>query len=159
MQAPEQLALLTLVFPEATSSGLSTYAPVASSIPMLDNNTATLLPSSKNLLTPISQEKTLAIALPYQSASQLIQSVRELPSPQNEKVTDAYGNTVEGKRWMMSAVRGDAAGQQRTFTKRMADAWTAFVDLLKVSEDSTVADILANISSLPRTPKSSTSSS
>lgn len=107
---------------------------------MLDNNTATLLPSSKNLLTPISQEKTLAIAVPYQTASQLIDSVRELPSPQNGKVTDAYGNAVEGKRWMMSAVRGDAAGQQRTFTKRMADAWTAFVDLLKVSKRPTAIE-------------------
>lgn len=100
---------------------------------MLDNNTATLLPSSKNLLSPISQEKTLAIAVPYQSTSQFLQSVRELPSPHVGQTTDAYGNTVEGKRWMMSAARGDAAGQQRTFTRRVADAWTAFVDLLKAS--------------------------
>jgi hypothetical protein len=41
----------------------------------------------------------------------------------------------EDKRWLMVASRGEAAGSNRTFARKVADAWSAFVDLLKVSEN------------------------
>jgi len=39
----------------------------------------------------------------------------------------------EEKSWLMVASRGEAAGSNRTFSRKVADAWSAFVDLLKVS--------------------------
>lgn len=153
-----RLALLTLVFPDTTSNGLSVTPPNPSQIPLLHNSTANLLPSSKNILTPISQEKTLAISVPYTSAPQFVQAIRELPCSQLGKIKDAYGNTVDQKRWMMSAVKGDTAGPQRSFTRRVSDAWTAFVDLLKVCLffGPPYVDISDTYTMLYRTPRSLT---
>jgi len=123
---------MTLVFPDSTSNGVSANLPATSEIPFLKNASAIVVPSSKNILTPISQEKTLAVSVDYALAPAFVQAIRELPSSEDTKARDAYGDKIDGKRWMMSAIKGDAAGQQRTFARRVSDAWTAFVDLLKV---------------------------
>lgn len=127
-----QLALLTLVFPDSVSNGAPADLPTASALPYLNNASAALLPSSKNLLTPISSEKTLAVSMDYDLAPKFLQSVRELPCALRLPTRDAYGNNVDEKRWMMSALKGDSAVQQRSFSRRASDAWTAFVDVLKV---------------------------
>lgn len=124
---------MTLVFPDSTFEGVTANLPETSSIPYLNNASAIIVPSSKNILTPISQEKTLAMSVAYALAPSFIQAVRELPGTKETTTRDAYGNPMDGKRWMMSAIKGDTAGQQRSFARRASDAWTAFVDLLKVS--------------------------
>lgn len=126
---------MTLVFPDSIWDGIAVDPPSSSQIPGVSNSSAKVLPSSKNILSPISQEKTIAVSLPLSAAPSFLQSIRELPSSRSDKIVDAYGKQVEQKRWMMSAVKGDAAGQQRTFSKRVSDAWTAFVDLLKNAEE------------------------
>ena len=124
---------MTLVFPDSTFEGVTANLPATSTIPYLNNASAIIVPSSKNILTPISQEKTIAVSMDYALAPSFVQAVRELPGTKETTAADAYGNKVDGKRWMMSAIKGDTAGQQRSFSRRVSDAWTAFVDLLKVN--------------------------
>lgn len=119
------------------SDGASAAKPHAQSIQMLDNNnTINLLPSSKNLLSPISQESTLAFSLPFEQGPEFVTAIRELSVEQKAGMMKNNDNDNamqrEEKRWIMGAAKGDANGHQRTFKRRASDAWTAFVDLLKV---------------------------
>lgn len=118
---------MTLVFPDSSLNGATVLPPNPGAIPLLDNDTIRILPPSKNILTPVSQEKTIAISIPYKDAPTFSHAIRELPGSHASQ-----NPPLDGKRWMMSAVKGEATGQQRSFPKRVSDAWTAFVDLLKV---------------------------
>jgi len=131
IQAAQELALMTLVFPDTVSNGAMVSLPEPKSFLLANASTVELLPSSKNLLSPISQETTVAISLSYGSAAEFITLIQELPVDTEENMT--AGNNEEKKRWIMSAARGDATSLQRTFRRRSLDAWTALLDLLKVS--------------------------
>jgi len=136
-QVDQELALLTLIFPDSTSDGASVPIPQAQSIRKFDNATINLWPSSKNLLSPISQETTLALSIPFGQGPEFTTSIRELAvDRKNEKRRSKDNDEFtphEEKRWIMGAAKGDVNGNQRTFRRRAVDAWTAFVDLLKVS--------------------------
>lgn len=103
---------------------------------MLDNSSIHLLPSSKHLLSPVSQESTLAFSIPFEKGSEFVSSIRELSAEKKagkRQASDKDDTTPrEEKRWIMGAAKGDVNGHQRTFIRRAHDAWTAFVDLLKV---------------------------
>lgn len=58
-------------------------------------------------------------------------AVQELPVARASGHVEDDGE--EDKSWLMVASRGEAAGSNRTFARKVADAWSAFVDLLKVS--------------------------
>lgn len=144
-KAASRLALLTLVFPESPSN--EAPFPDSKLIFRLANNSANLLPSSKNLFSPLTPETTLAFTIPYETAPDFIRSAKELPVPDQSaglrKIFKVDNDSDDGesnkpiaeeKRWIMSSVRGDPSGSLRSFGRRIADAWTAFVDLLKVSE-------------------------
>lgn len=73
----------------------------------------------------------MAISVSYETAAECITLIQELPVYTEENINT--GNDEEKKRWIMSAARGDATSLQRTFRRRALDAWTALVDLLKVS--------------------------
>jgi hypothetical protein len=69
-------------------------------------------------------------------ASNFTSAVQELPvaRPGGLRVGDINHDVEnEEKSWLMVASRGEAAGSNRTFSRKVADAWSAFVDLLKVS--------------------------
>jgi hypothetical protein len=64
-------------------------------------------------------------------APEFANAVQELPIA---KASGHVEDDSEGeKSWLMVASRGEAAGSNRTFARKAADAWSAFVDLLKVS--------------------------
>jgi len=136
-QVDQELALLTLIFPDSTSDGASVPIPQAQSIRKFDNATINLWPSSKNLLSPISQETTLALSIPFGQGPEFTTSIRELAVDRKNEKRRSNDNDEftphEEKRWIMGAAKGDVNGNQRTFKRRAVDAWTAFVDLLKVS--------------------------
>ena len=105
---------------------------------MLDTASVEVLPSSKNLLSPISHESTLAFSVPHDQASEFVSSVQELvanrdPNEDLNNDTDDSGHH-EQKRWIMGLVKGDISSGHHGFRKRAQAAWTAFVDLLKVWE-------------------------
>lgn len=81
----------------------------------------------------------MAFSLPVSLTSKFLHSIRELPVPQPAAQYPHYdgeGDPAEkGKRWMLSAVKGDTMLNQRSFTRRAFDAWDAFVDLLKNAEE------------------------
>ena len=104
-------------------------------MPFLQQRRVEALPASKNLLSPISQDKTLVFSVPYDMASNFTSAVQELPVARpGGRVGDINQDAEnEEKSWLMVASRGEAAGSNRTFSRKVADAWSAFVDLLKVS--------------------------
>jgi len=66
-------------------------------------------------------------------APEFARSIQKLPvSRTGEVATSEDDEAGEKKRWLMAASRGEAAGSNRTFARKVADAWSAFVDLLKV---------------------------
>lgn len=103
---------------------------------MLDNSTVKLLPSSKNILSPISQETTLAFSVPNDHAEDFLNSVQQLDAngqTVQDGVNNADGTLSRGKKvWVMSILREDMSGTHRGLKGRVYAAWTAFVDLLKV---------------------------
>lgn len=122
-----ELALVTLVFPE--SSTVSS-APSHDAIPR--NVSVERLPSSSSSFSTLSQDTSLAYAIPYTEASDFLMAMQEIPAPAD--VADAHGSDKEGtreeKKWMMRASKnGNASGGVRNWIN---DSWTSFVDLLKV---------------------------
>lgn len=93
-------------------------------IPIPDNMTVETIPTTPNLLSPISQDSSLAFSIPYARISDFLKAVQEIPD--NTKSTNGH----EEKMWIMKA----ANGSRRTFRSWITGAWTSFVDLLKHAE-------------------------
>ncbi|KAF2841079.1 hmg-CoA reductase [Patellaria atrata CBS 101060] len=131
----EHFALLTLVFPDSAANGSPRAAPLAESIPVLENETAWILPSSTNPISQMSHDSSLAFSMPYEQASRFVKLAQEIPIPDEtsraEKVHD--DGSREEKKWIMKAVSNDAltSGGVRKWAK---NAWTDFIDLLKNAE-------------------------
>lgn len=123
----QELALVTLVFP---SSSTLNSAPSQQSVPQ--NVSAQLLPSSYSPFSTLSDDTSLAYAMPYDEAAKFLEAMQEIPAP--EDVTQAQSPAQEGsreqKKWMMRASKnGNAPSGMRNW---IVDSWTSFVDLLKV---------------------------
>lgn len=122
-----ELALVTLVFPESSSSN---SAPSQNSVP--SNVSVERLPSSSSSFSTLSQDTSLAYSIPYAEASDFLLAMREISAPAD--VADAQGSDKEGtreeKKWMMRASKnGSASSGLRSWIN---ESWTSFVDLLKV---------------------------
>lgn len=104
-------------------------------MPALSKSSVKHLPTQKNLLSPISQETTLAFSLPYGAVTDFLTSAQELEVTSDSIIlyNDAGIAVEENKdqKWIMSATLSDE-GAQRSFKRRVVDAWTAFLDVLKV---------------------------
>ncbi|KAI9788129.1 MAG: 3-hydroxy-3-methylglutaryl-coenzyme A (HMG-CoA) reductase isozyme, partial [Candelina submexicana] len=138
-EVARHLALLTLVFPNSLSVHSPQSAPDAQSIPLRPDSSHKQLPSTSNLLSPISQDTSLAFSLPYEEASDFLTSVREISGQADiaRHSRDRRLRTAdvdEEKRWIMKAAKGTGNGSQRSFRKWAVNAWTEFVDLLKNAE-------------------------
>lgn len=131
-QADQELALFTLVFPDTLTN--SALPPPESSVPVLHDRRVGALPVSKNILSPISQDEMLVFSVPLDMAPEFARSIQKLPITRTGQASTTQDDDVgEEKWWLMAASRGEAAGNNRTFARKVADAWSAFVDLLKVS--------------------------
>ena len=123
----QELALITLIFPESSTVN---SAPSQHSIPQ--NVSAQLIPSSYSSFSTLSHDTSLAFSIPYAEAADFIQTMREIPAP--EDVTQTQSDKQEGareeKKWMMRASKnGSAPSGIRNW---VIESWTSFVDLLKV---------------------------
>lgn len=138
MQANQDLTLLTLVFPELFTGSVSAAAPVSATLPMINQSGIELLPSSRNLLSPISPEKTLALSMPSSLAQEFVAGVRELPVSNSDRssqnLNEKLSEDGEAKKWMMSAIKGQAADSAKSWKVRVLESWNAFVDVLKVGD-------------------------
>lgn len=134
MSKPSQnLALLTFVFPDSSSSSPQS-APPAHRVPVPDNLTAELLPSSPNPLSTISSDTTLAYSLPLGQAPTFLAFAQEIPAA-DEDVNGRHvpeDGSLEERKWIMQAVKS-SVGKGGNFVGWWRDAWTAFLDLVKVS--------------------------
>ena len=125
-QAAQELALVTLVFPESSTVN---SAPSQQSVPR--NVSAELLPSSSSSFSTLSHDTSLAFSVPYPEAADFLQAMQEISAP--EDVTQSQGSEQEGtreeKKWMMRASKN---GNAPTGVRNWAvESWTSFVDLLK----------------------------
>ncbi|KAF1978905.1 3-hydroxy-3-methylglutaryl-coenzyme A reductase [Bimuria novae-zelandiae CBS 107.79] len=122
----QELALVTLVFPE--SSAINS-APSQNAVP--SNVSSQLLPSSSNSFSTISHDTTLAYAIPYDEAADFLKAMQEISAP--KYASQSHGSEAEGtreeKKWIMKAAKsGNAPGGVRNWAR---ESWTSFVDLLK----------------------------
>ncbi|KAF2708176.1 hypothetical protein K504DRAFT_534817 [Pleomassaria siparia CBS 279.74] len=125
-QAPQEVALITLVFPDSSSIN---SAPSQKNVP--SNISVTLLPSSSSSFSTISHDSSLAFAIPYTEAADFLMAMQEISAP--EDASESHGSEAEGtheeKKWIMKAAKsGNAPGGVRNWAR---DSWTSFVDLLQ----------------------------
>jgi len=128
----DHLALLTLVFPESTSSDAPSTPPVVGTVPSPQNLSVVSLPSTTNSFNAYSQDSALAFAVPYAQAPEFLAVAQEIPNDtptQETRETENGGR--ERKMWIMKAARV----QTRSSIVRWAqNAWVEFTDLLKNAE-------------------------
>ncbi|KAI1937694.1 3-hydroxy-3-methylglutaryl-coenzyme A (HMG-CoA) reductase isozyme [Ophidiomyces ophidiicola] len=121
------LALTTFIFPDSSTRSPQ-EAPLAENVPLPLNSSAHSVPHTPNLLTPISQDSSLAFVVPYDEVNNFLTAVREIPDPAD------YTDGIEQKKWIMKAARNPLPGSRAAFRLWMSEAWTSFVDLLKHAE-------------------------
>ena len=116
-------ALATFIFPDSSSSDL---APTESSVVIPSNVTAHAVPSTSNLLSPISQDTSLVFHTPFDDIEDFLRSSQQL---QARKTLD----DAPAKKWIMKAARinGNGSVSYRTW---LQEGWTSFVDLMKHAE-------------------------
>lgn len=123
LQKLQHHALATFIFPDSSSSDL---APTERSVSIPSNITAHCVPNTSNLLSPISQDSSLAYYTPFEGISDFLRAVQELPA--GPILEDASPKT-----WIMKAARinGNGRASYRTW---LQEGWTSFVDLIKHAE-------------------------
>ncbi|KAK5210125.1 3-hydroxy-3-methylglutaryl-coenzyme A (HMG-CoA) reductase isozyme [Exophiala xenobiotica] len=117
---PNHYALTTFVFPDSSS------APEAHSIPIPANVTATNIPTTSNLLSPISHDASLAFYTTFSELPDFLRAAQELPAQ------NAPAETDEQASWIMKAAR--VGNGRATYATWFREGWTSFVDLLKHAE-------------------------
>ena len=134
----DHLALLTFVFPDSLAANSPQNAPMADTLPLPQNLTVTILPSTSNPLSAISQDTTIAYAVPYKQAPEFLARAQEIPNagtiPRDESARHGYEAEPikEQKKWIMKAAKADTT--RRSVRSWISNAWTEFVDLLKNAE-------------------------
>ncbi|RAL68001.1 hypothetical protein DID88_008725 [Monilinia fructigena] len=135
----DHLALLTFVFPDSAAANSLQAAPLADSVPLPQNLSVSVLPTTSNPLASLSQDSALAFSVPYNQAPEFLAKSQELPNSAATIPTDANARqgleaepTKEKKMWIMKAAKGDET--KRGLRKWASNAWTEFLDLLKNAE-------------------------
>lgn len=124
----QHLALVTLVFPNSLSNIHPWAAPLADQVPLPNNTSAQVLPSTSNPLHLISQDSTLSYSIPYIEVHDFLRAVQEIPNQPFAKK-----NINQPKSWVIKASKSNGNTSQRLLLNRITDAWTWFLDLIKVS--------------------------
>lgn len=135
LQVAYHTMVMTLVFPDSLSSSSPRTAPLAGQISIPANSSARNLPTTWNPLSPISQDTTLAFAVPSNEASDFLASVQEIShTPEMQREGDVYddGATQKPNVWVVKAAKDGRNSAQASMGVSAANTWTSFVDLLKV---------------------------
>ena len=117
---------MTLVFPNSLSNNSPQTAPRADAISIPNNTSAHALRSTSNPFSPLSQDTTLAFSVPWKNAGAFLDGLQEIPEH-----TDVPKDT-EGRVWVTRASRSKGHGSQSALRNWIVNAWSEFVDLLKV---------------------------
>lgn len=116
-QTAKHYALTTLVFPD-----LSADSPAPRSLSHASNISVVSVPATDNLLTPISQDVSLAYYLPWSQLDEFLKSVKRVPVKSSEKET-----------WIMQKA-WHAPNNPRSYRNWLLNGWTIFIDLLRHAE-------------------------
>ncbi|KAK3173770.1 3-hydroxy-3-methylglutaryl-coenzyme A (HMG-CoA) reductase isozyme [Lepraria neglecta] len=133
----QHTTVMTLVFPDSLSNTFPRTAPLAHEVSIPDNSSIKSLPPTWNPLSPISQDTTLAFAVPFNEASDFLASIQELPNIAVSDKTQGERNedvTPEPKSWVMKAAKNGGHATRGTMHRSAANFWTGFVDLIKNAE-------------------------
>lgn len=125
---------MTLVFPDSLSNTYPKKAPSAQDVYVNENGKAQSIPSTGNPLSPISQDTALAFSVPYDEAPGFLTDIQELPNAER-LIMPSVPNKTAGqalKGWVMKAARNNGRPTRTSFRTSARNAWTGFVDLLKV---------------------------
>ena len=126
--------LMTLVFPDSLFESSLHTAPAVGDVPMPISGSIRQLPSTSNPLSPLSQDSTLAFAVPSEEASHFVNLVQELPSKENELHDFAGGEAAHiPRRWVMNAPKEPGSQPANPTRFSATGTWNRFVDLIKVS--------------------------
>lgn len=71
--------------------------------------------------------------MPFDQVPEFLKAVQEIPDPLADE------DDVEQKKWIMKAARGPVYGSRRAVKLWLTDAWSSFVDLIKVSHKICIA--------------------
>lgn len=113
----------TLIFPDSYSSE---SAPLTNNVPIPENVTAINVPSTSNVLSPISHDTSLAFYTSYSEVADFLRAAQEIPAQEIDS------SNSENKTWIMKAARIGANGARGVYQTWLRDGWTSFVDLVKV---------------------------
>ena len=125
----DDLALLTLVFPDTLSSDAASTAPHSHVVPVPQNLSVTQLPSTENPFTAYSKDSILAFSMPYSEAAQFLSAAQEIPDEAAEEIETSHGR--EKKTWIMKAAKAASSG---SIIQWATNAKSEFLDLLKNAE-------------------------
>lgn len=123
------LALLTLVFPQSASAGTSWAPSVVASVPVFENLSITVLPSTSHSFAPyVPEESALTLSVPYNQAPDFLSAALEIPHDVSSYDTKRSQRSQEKKIWIMKAVRGPA---RLSLAKWTENSWVEFRTLFK----------------------------
>ncbi len=123
---------MTFVFPGSLSNSSPQSAPLVDAVPIPSNCSAGVLPSTSNPLSPISQDTTLVFSVPFSEASEFLAAVQEIPKAGEMAEGKNAEAAHEEKKWIMKAAKAHGHGSDGPFRSWAANAWTEFLDLIKV---------------------------
>lgn len=129
--------VMTLVFPDSLSDSSPRTAPSAGQIPIPANSSVSKLPTTWNALSPISQDTTLAFAVPSIEAADFLASVQEISHKsdfQGEEGASSGEVTRRPNPWVVKAGKNGRQSTQASMGVSAANTWTSFVDLIKNAE-------------------------
>ena len=127
------MILTTFVFPDSFSKSVST-APTVDDIIIPESTSVQSVPNTPNVLSPFSHDSSIAFTVPHENLLDFLQGVQEISDPTTDN------DVGEQRKWIMKATRGTANGSRGAFKNWLSDAWTSFVDLIKVGHLSQVFD-------------------
>lgn len=125
----DNIALLTLVFPDTLSNDAASTAPHSHVVPIPQNLSVSQLPSTENPFTAYSKDSILAFSMPFSEAPQFLSAVQEIPDEAAKEIETSHGR--EKKTWIMKAAKASSPG---SIVQWITNARSEFLDLLKNAE-------------------------
>ena len=77
----------------------------------------------------------MVFAVPFSEAPEFLAAVQEIPNSGGNGEEQSDGIAYEEKRWITKAGKGNGHGTDGSFRGWAANAWTEFLDLVKVRLD------------------------